>query len=208
MKFYKKDIDQKEIEENNKIVSERYELFKKHGYDRDKANKFIIKKVSPIEGKILEIGTGKGHLTSLLAKETEAVVTADISKEGQRFAVLNAASNKVLDKISFLIFNAEKIPYKDRFIDLIISAHAFHHFKNPFAVLSEMIRVCGKKLVIADFNENGFNIVRKIHKSEGHQHEEECGDFSIVGEYLKEHGFSVNKYDDTCQIVYVAERNK
>ncbi|NQU18034.1 MAG: class I SAM-dependent methyltransferase [Candidatus Saganbacteria bacterium] len=208
MKFNVKDISKKEIESNSKTTLERFELFKGNGYDRIVGNKFIIEKTKPIEGKVIEIGTGKGHLTSLLAKHTKEVVTADISKEEQRFAVLNAAAQNVLDRINFLTLNAEKIPYKGHFFDLVISAHAFHHFKNPFAVLSEMIRVCGKKLVIADFNPQGFEIVREIHKSEGRKHDEECGDFSIVGEYFKERGFSVRKCDKHCQIVYVAERKK
>jgi ubiquinone/menaquinone biosynthesis C-methylase UbiE len=197
-------LDTAEIEENRKKVLERFSLYKDYGYDRIKNLDFIAQKAGAIKGRILEIGTGKGHLTSLLAKKAEKVITVDISEEEQKFAALNAAAEGILDRIKFEVCDAAKLPYSDNSFDLIISGNAFHHFEYPFAVLQEMIRVCNKKLVIADFSREGFEIVRKIHRDEGREHEEQHGDFGIVGVYLKEYGFSVKRFDEYCQMVYVA----
>jgi len=199
---------QEAILKNNKIKEERIRLYKSFGYDQEAARDFIVDKILPVEGKVLEVGTGKGHTAVLLAKKAGYVISVDISAEEQQIAKLNAASEDVSHKTGFVVCDAEKLPYKDRSFDTVVSVNAFHHFKRPFAVLSEMIRVCDKKLAIADFNDEGFRIIRRVHKSEGHEHQEECGDFSIVGAYLKEHGFIVKKHEGCCQLVYVAERIK
>lgn len=195
-----------EIEENKRRALERVSLFRSHGYDRVKSQEFIVRKANPVKGNILEIGTGKGYLTTLLAKKAENIITVDISKEEQKFAALNAAAEGVLDRIRFNVCDAAKLPYADNSYDLIISANAFHHFEYPFAVLQEMIRVCKKKLVITDFSKEGFEIVRRIHRDEGREHEEKHGNFDIVGVYLKEYGFSVKKFEEYCQLVYVAKK--
>ncbi|MEE8637438.1 MAG: class I SAM-dependent methyltransferase [Candidatus Margulisiibacteriota bacterium] len=197
-----------EIEENKKRFLERVSLYKSYGYDQIKCREFIIQKAGPIKGDVLEIGTGKGYLTTLLAKKAENTITVDISKEERRLAILNAAAERVLDKIKFNVCDAAKLPYADNCFDLVISANAFHHFENPFAVLQEMIRVCKNKLVITDFNKEGFEIIRKIHRDEGREHEEQQGDFGILGVYLKEHNFSVKRFEEYCQIVYVSVKNK
>lgn len=199
-------ISQKQIETNFRKMQERKRLYIKYGYDQDASRAFIFNQCLPLKKPILEIGTGKGHMTVLLAKNTDRVVTVDVSPEEQAFAQLNAAAENVLDRVKFVVNDAVDLPYPDREFGMIVSVNAFHHFKQPFAVLGEMIRVCGHKLVIADFNDEGFEIVRRIHLDEGRKHEEECGDFSIVGHYLREHGFSVKKHDGLGQAVYVGER--
>jgi len=201
-----KALSKAEIEENRKRLLERVALYKSHGFDQIKSREFIIRKSRPINGRVLEIGTGKGYLTALLAKEAQDIITVDISEEEQRFAALNIAAEKGAGKVSFVVCDAKQLPCSDKEFDLVISANAFHHFEHPFAVLKEMIRACKKKLVIADFSKEGFDIVRKIHKNEGHDHEERHGDFGIVGAYLKEHGFSVKRFEGYCQVVYAAEK--
>jgi ubiquinone/menaquinone biosynthesis C-methylase UbiE len=197
-------LDTAEIEENRRRFLERVSLYRSYGYDQVKCREFIVQKAGPVKAGILEIGTGKGHLTTLLAKKAENVITVDISKEEQHLAGLNAAAESVLDKIRFNVCDAAKLPYADNCFDLVISANAFHHFEHPFAVLQEMIRVCKNKLVITDFNKEGFEIIRTIHRDEGREHDEQAGDFGIVGVYLREHGFSVKRFEEYCQIVYVA----
>ncbi|MFH1387493.1 MAG: methyltransferase domain-containing protein [bacterium] len=199
-------IDKKQIESNREEMLERKQLYKQYGYDQDASRDFILERCLPLTKPVLEIGTGKGHMTVLLAKNTGKVLTIDNSVAEQEFARLNAAAEGVLEKIGFVVRDAAQLPYPDQSFGTVVSVNAFHHFENPFAVLAEMIRVCSGKLVIADFNREGFEVVRQIHRDEGREHEERCGDFSIVGEYLKEHNFTVNRQEGHCQLVYAAER--
>ena len=201
-------IGEKSIEENKKKMLERKEVYKQYGYDQDASRNFILEKSLPLRLPILEIGTGKGHMTALLAKQGVKVITVDNSLADQEFARLNVAAEKVLDSVRFALFDAAQLPYPDQGFGTVVSVNAFHHFEKPFAVLGEMIRVCREKIVIADFNQEGFEIIRKLHRDEGHEHEEKCGDFSLVGQYLKGYDFAVKKNDGCHQVVYVGERKK
>ncbi|MGV0023674.1 class I SAM-dependent methyltransferase [Phormidesmis priestleyi] len=46
----------------------------------------------------------------------------------------------------------EPLPFADNSFSIVLSRYAFHHFLNPGAVLSEMVRVCrpGGRILIAD----------------------------------------------------------
>jgi ubiquinone/menaquinone biosynthesis C-methylase UbiE len=201
-------IDKNRIEANRQKVLERKNIYKQYGYDQDASRNFILEKCLPISGIVLEIGTGKGYMTVLLAKNAERIYCVDKSEEEHGYARLNAASENVLDKIEFINRDAGKLPFPDKKFDLVVSVNAFHHFEKPFSVLAEMIRVCRSKILVADFNKEGLATIRRVHKEEGREHEEKCGDFSIVGQYIKEHGFAVNKYEGFGQSVYAGERNK
>lgn len=201
-------MDKKQIEDNRKKILERKQLFKRYGYDQDASREYILKKCRPITGTVLEIGTGKGHMTVLLAKNAGRVITVDNSPTEQGFAKMNAAADGILRVIKFVVRDAKHLLFPDGEYGLVVSVNVFHHLKEPFAVLAEMIRVCGGKIVIADFNKKGFEAVRKVNRDEGREHEEIGGDFSNAGQYLKEHGFKVNKYNDCGQIVYVGKKNK
>lgn len=199
-------MENKEIEANRKKLLERRRLYKTYGYDQDASRNFILSKCLPVGDAVLEIGTGKGHMTVLLAKNSEQVVSVDKSEEELHYAKLNTEEAGVSRKIKYIICDAERLSFPDKSIGTVVSVNAFHHFEKPFAVLKEMIRVCRNKIIIADFNAEGFEIIRKVHADEGRQHEEKCGDFSIVGQYMKEHGFFVAKYDGHKQAIYVGER--
>lgn len=100
----------------------------------------------------------------------------------------------------------KKIEYEDFSFDVSVSAFSFHHFGRPFTVFDEMIRVTKRLLVISDFNQAGFAILDKIHESEGRYHEMKPNDFSILGVYLQQKGFIVQKYNGKWQQIYIAKR--
>lgn len=58
----------------------------------------------------------------------------------------------------------------------------------------------------SDFSDAGFALIDRVHGTRGTAHEREAGDFSIVGVFLKEHGFNVTVIEDRWQILYSALR--
>lgn len=198
--------NQNEIDANNIICLERLNYFKKFGVDRTLLKDEVISKIDVIPENLIEIGTGKGNLTVGLAKKFGKIVTIDNDKDCLYQAYLNACYENVDGKIEFFFSSAEKLEYKDFSFDISISSFSFHHFDKPFTVLDEMIRVTNSLLVISDFNKSGFGILDEIHRSEGRCHEKKSNDFSIVGVYLQEKGFSVRKYNEKWQVIYVAKR--
>ena len=142
---------------------DRLKLFKKYGYDIPRARNFIITKAKFSKAKILEVGTGKGHMAIALARKGFKLTSVDLDRKAQYVA---RASLKVikLDKlVTFKIMNAERLQYKDDSFDYVISVNFIHHAKNPVRCLKEMIRLAKDKLVIVDINKRGERIMQDRH---------------------------------------------
>jgi len=196
------------VKVNNLIKQDqdRLKLFKRHGYDIPKAREFILKKAKISEGKMLEVGTGRGHMAVVLAKNGFKLVSIDLDRKAQNAAKLKLKSLK-LDKFVLLkIMNAERLKYKDNSFDYVISVNFIHHAKNPVKCLKEMIRVAKNKLIIADLNKQGEKVMEKVHALDGHKHE--ASKLSLLGvkEYLEKTGLVVKVYKDVCQTLIVAKK--
>jgi ubiquinone/menaquinone biosynthesis C-methylase UbiE len=201
-----KEITREAVENNHKEYLKRVKLYEGLGLDTVELRENIIKHIDCNAKNILEIGTGNGLLTCLLAKKFNKVISIDIDEEAQHIAKFNLAYEKLLDNVCFEIKNAEDLNFKDRSFDFVVSAFSFHHFVKPFRVLQEIIRVTNNTLVVTDFNENGFRIVDELHQKEDRHHERKSKDFDIVGVYLRECGFDVVEDEDKWQKIYIAER--
>ncbi|MBT3261607.1 class I SAM-dependent methyltransferase [bacterium] len=195
-----------ELEENHQAYLQRKDLYKDKGLDQEQARKNIINKLDPGHKQILEIGTGKGYLTIMLAQNFPKIVTVDIDVEEQRIAKMNIEYAGYKDKVKFVISNTKSLLYKKKSFDAVVSAFTFHHLKEPYTVLDEMIKLTKHQLIISDFNDYGFSIIEKIQKLEGRSHHRECGDFNIVGTYLEKNGFLINEFEDEWQKMYIGEK--
>jgi MinD superfamily P-loop ATPase/ubiquinone/menaquinone biosynthesis C-methylase UbiE len=197
-----------EILDNHKRYLERVALFKSYGYDVEKERNFIVEQAKPLCGKILEAGTGKGHFALALAKEEHPFVTFDISADEQRFAKLNIAYFGFDNLVDFRIENAERTSFADQSFDIIFSVNVLHHLQKPYQVIEELVRILSSngKIILADFTEEGFKIMDKIHALEGRSHEKGNVALSDVESYLIKKGFSVIKTKSLIQEVLVAKK--
>jgi len=180
--------------EVNQLYKKRVKLYKELGVDLEKNLESIIEKAEPFSGKVLDVGTGKGYLAVALAKKGYDFRSIDISEEEQNFARLNINYLGLNNKVDFLLEDAEKMPFKEKIFGLIISVNAVHHFKRPFAVIDELIRVLNPegKMVLADFNDKGLEFVDQIHKIDGRTHNRGQGvSLEEIKEYLLQKGFLV-----------------
>ncbi|MDO8535878.1 MAG: methyltransferase domain-containing protein [Candidatus Omnitrophota bacterium] len=190
-----------------KQVREKLKLFKKYGYDIPKAREFIISKAKLAKGgSMLEIGTGRGHMATLLAKKGFKFVSIDLDRKAQDATRLHLKTTNRVKFVTLKIMNAEKLQYKDDFFYQVISVNFIHHAENPVRCLKEMIRVTKDKLIIADINRRGERIMEKVHRLDGHSHE--ASKISLLGvkKYLRRAGLVVRVYKDVCQTVIIAKK--
>lgn len=193
----------KEISDNYQIYRQRIDLYKKFGYDIEKERQFIIDAAQPLYGDILEIGTGKGHFALSLAKEGYNFVSIDISDQEQSFARSNLEYFGLSKQVDFRIENAENLSFEDNSFDIIFSVNVFHHLKDPFKVLDELIRVISfeGKIILSDFTKEGLKVIDKVHQAEGRRHSDVPADFKKIGKYLLNKGFRVeaqrNRHQET-----------
>ncbi len=149
---------------------EKLKLFKKYGYDIPKARNFIFAKTKLNRGRVLEVGTGRGHMAAALARKRVKLTSIDVDKKAQDTAKLNLKAMRLDTFVALKIMNAEKLRYPDNYFSTVISVNFIHHANDPVKCIKEMVRVTNEKLVIADLNKRGERIMGKVHALDGHSH--------------------------------------
>ena len=101
-----------------------------------------------VSGKVLEVAVGTGKNLPYYPRGCR-VVTVDLSRE-----MLNTARKrtaKLSMNVSFLLADAELLPFSDASFDTVVSSLSTCTFPDPVAALKEMARVCrpeGKVLLL------------------------------------------------------------
>jgi 2-polyprenyl-3-methyl-5-hydroxy-6-metoxy-1,4-benzoquinol methylase len=199
---------QNEVTENHQRYQERLAVYRQHGYYMDKERSYIIEKSHPISGNILEVGTGKGYFTMALARAGFHFFSFDISADEQQYALLNLKYHGLEQHVSFGVANVESLPCEDGYFDVIFAINMVHHLPSVRKACDELLRVLSPtgKMILGDFNANGFALVNKIHALENRRHELNTGTLTEAKGILAEYGMKVNVYHDTYQDVLVACR--
>ncbi|MBN1353487.1 MAG: class I SAM-dependent methyltransferase [Candidatus Omnitrophica bacterium] len=197
---------ERKVLENHKQYVERVKLYQSYGFDIDKERKFVFEKAEPVFGDILEVGTGKGHFTLVLAKEGYRFTSVDISREEQKIAELNLKYFELENFVDFRIEDAEHLSFKDNSFDIIFSVNTVHHLKNQFKVMDELIRIVTfeGKIILSDFSKEGFKMLDKIHSSEGRIHERSRVNLQDIDAYLRQKGFKTEQYSSRFQEILIA----
>ncbi len=124
----------------------------------------VVSKLKLVKNsKVLDVGTGRGHMAILLALHGYYVLTGE--PEGVNWGDWKTPAKKVNveDMITFKPFNAEKMPFDDASFDAIFLYATFHHIGNKKLALSEFQRVMKPKgiLIIIELTDEGVEVVRK-----------------------------------------------
>lgn len=114
-------------------------------YMADSVNQLLSELKLPKDAKILDIGTGSGRMTIILALYGYNVITGEPEDDRSVYANKNWKDNakalNVEDKIEFQHFTAEELPFDDENFDAIFIFGSFHHVKDKFLTLKECHRV-------------------------------------------------------------------
>ncbi len=191
-----------------KELERRGRMYASYGYDIEKERQAIIEAAQPVGGRLLEAGTGKGHFALSLARLGYRLVSFDLSAEQLQIARENLESQGLAHLVELKQEDGEKLSFPDNSFEVIFSVNLVHHLKNPWAVLSELIRVLSPegKLVISDFSPEGLAMMEEIHRKEGGQHEVAPTSLDQVEEFLRSQGFAVKRTSTRFQITLIARR--
>jgi ubiquinone/menaquinone biosynthesis C-methylase UbiE len=186
---------------------DRLKLFKKYGYDIPRAREYIIAKSAfPKSARVLEVGTGRGHMATVLARKGFKLISIDLDKEAQEVAKIHLKAIGRARPAILRIMDAERLRYKDGSFDHVVSVNFMHHARRPARCLREMIRVAAKTLVVADINKRGERIMERVHRLDGHSHPASKISFKEMEVLMKDAGMKVRAYRDACQTVLVAKK--
>jgi ubiquinone/menaquinone biosynthesis C-methylase UbiE len=148
------------------------ERYRQAGHDRLQAVRFVVDAAGPWTGPALDVGTGKGLLAIALARRAGRVTTIDTSADEQQIARARALREGLADRITFVTGDAASLPFPDAAFGLVAMMNVLHHLASPSPVLDEMVRVLapGGHLLIGEFDQQGFDLVARIHREEGRVH--------------------------------------
>ncbi|MBI5393349.1 methyltransferase domain-containing protein [Candidatus Woesearchaeota archaeon] len=111
------------------------------------------KKATSSSLKILDIGCGTGQLLSHLVKE---LPHAELYGIDLTEAMVSLAKQKLKQHKNIMVqqTSVEKMPFKDKLFDYVLTTEAFHHFPEPEKALLEMKRVLKDdgKIILIDIN--------------------------------------------------------
>ncbi len=130
-------------------VSSKYDLLNRiltFGLDiawRKKVVKIVRNHTVTIENKkILDIATGTGDLAIILATVDKAKITGlDISKGMLDVGIKKVKSKKLENKITMVLGDSEKLPFKDASFDAITVGFGVRNFEDLDKGLQEIHRV-------------------------------------------------------------------
>ena len=108
-----------------------------HGIERD-----IIASAPP-DARVLEVGSGPGHLSIRLARHAAFEVTGlDLDPAMINQARANAAHDLPGGRApTFVVGDVAELPFRDDSFDLVVSTFSMHHWSDPTAGLNEIARV-------------------------------------------------------------------
>jgi len=102
-------------------MAEREAVFRRYGYDSAASIAFVLSKILPLGGQVLEVGSGKGRFLTALAGHVAQVTSIDIDAEEQRFAILNAVHAGVSSRIRFVLQNAQQLGWRAGVFDVVVT---------------------------------------------------------------------------------------
>jgi ubiquinone/menaquinone biosynthesis C-methylase UbiE len=160
------------VEERLRAFRARSRQYLALGHDRLAAARFVVDAAGAPRGPALDVGTGKGLLAIALAQRDLEVVTIDVDASERELARLLADEAGVGARITFATGDAARLPWPDGGFACVAMMDVLHHLAEPGPVLREMARVTAPDgiIVLADFDEEGFDLVSRIHRAEGREH--------------------------------------
>lgn len=97
--------------------------------------------------RVLDAGCGEGVLSILMAQKGASVIGIDISAPNVEAAQKRAGGLGVA--VSFIVGDAEELPFADNSFDLVVSSHVIEHLPDPIKGLRELHRATRGLAVIA-----------------------------------------------------------
>jgi len=119
------------------------------------------------DATILDVGTGKGRMAIILALNNYKVLTGEPEMDNSEYAKQDwfekAKVVNVDHLITFKSFNAEKMPFEDKFFDAIFMLSTFHHINDRSAAFKEVNRIIkpNGRICIMEPNQRRIKSVRK-----------------------------------------------
>jgi len=125
-------------------------------------DKRLVKMMIDAAGKrranlVLDVGTGQGTDAVLLSKDVGQVVALDISINALRTAKALSRFEMTRENMSFVLADAEQLPFRENTFDLVCCKDVLHHVTDSLLTVLEMKRVAKKQARLIAVEANAYN---------------------------------------------------
>lgn len=96
--------------------------------------------------RILDIGCGQGHITSVIKKEFPS---SEVSAVDYSISAIEYANDKYTE-IDFIVADAYNMPYTNNYFDIVVCNNLWEHVPDPLHLLSNISKI---------INPNGFLVI-------------------------------------------------
>lgn len=139
---------------------------------------------------VLDVACGPGLVASEVAQVARHVTGIDLTP-----AMIKQAQARQqalgLTNLSWVVGDAQPLPFPDSSFSRVITRYSFHHFSDPAGVFNEMIRVCkaGGRVTVADVFTNtveqasGYDRLEKL-RDPSHTHALLLSDYEVLFKQL------------------------
>jgi SAM-dependent methyltransferase len=117
-----------------------------------KSEKLILDYI--VNGNIIEVGCGRGYLSNILSQYGDLIATDMV--------ISNDLKHKYKD-IDFREANIENLPFEDNYFDNVVCTHTLEHVLNINQAISELRRVCKKRLIIVVPQQRPYKYTFDLH---------------------------------------------
>jgi ubiquinone/menaquinone biosynthesis C-methylase UbiE len=107
-------------------------------YLRDQKLFNQFKDYLPPKGTLLDVGAGSCNLAELVSTSTKLEITP-----------IDVVDHNRTD-LSLVLYDGQKLPYKDNSFDVCLVVFVFHHAENIDLLLKEVIRVTKKRIIVIE----------------------------------------------------------
>lgn len=130
--------------------SQSYDVFDARGYRRLVSE--FVELVNPVEGeKLLDVGCGTGAFVQQLKELALCVTGIDLSFNCVSLALAESGPS------SWMVGDAEHLPFADNEFDIITFSGILHHLPNPGKAMAESLRVLKAGGRVFGYDPNGWN---------------------------------------------------
>lgn len=148
------------------ITQEKNILGEQFSFIAEDANNVVQYLNLPSDAKILDVGTGMGHFSIILALNGYSVLTGEPESDNSIYAKKDWFSNfqkvGVNHLIEFEAFDSQEMPFDDNSFDAIFFFGVLHHIDEHYRVkaLQEAVRTSKPNAAICfvEPNKNGIKI--------------------------------------------------
>jgi ubiquinone/menaquinone biosynthesis C-methylase UbiE len=165
---------------------------------------FVVNQINLTKKKVLDIASGEGYGSNILANYAEKVIGVDISSE----AIAHAQKVYNRNNLEYIQGNATKIPLTDKSIDVVVSFETIEHLEEQERMMEEICRVMKLEgiLIISSPDKYYYSIVPNI-KNEFHVKELYYEEFkNLISRYFRKSIF-FNQRNFGGSIIALDENN-